>query len=231
MTARGRLLAAGRDCAVYEHGPGQVLRTARDGRSLEGEAAVMDHVRSFGFPAPAPRGVTEDGSLLMDRVEGPTLLEAMTRRPWALRGWAATLAGLHQRLHLIPAPAGLRRVGDGGSRVVHLDLHPLNVLMSPDGPVVIDWTNAAAGLPATDVADTWVVLASAAIPETGLKRRLLSTVRARFIASFLSHFDAEEVTSALPLAATGRLFDRNLSDDERMAVRALVEREAGVRLG
>lgn len=30
-----------------------------------------------------------------------------------------------------------------GDKVVHLDLHPLNVIIGPKGPVVIDWTGAS----------------------------------------------------------------------------------------
>jgi aminoglycoside phosphotransferase (APT) family kinase protein len=36
--------------------------------------------------------------------------------------------------------------------------------MAPGGPVVIDWTNAATGSPAYDVADTWVLFAVGEVP-------------------------------------------------------------------
>jgi aminoglycoside phosphotransferase (APT) family kinase protein len=41
--------------------------------------------------------------------------------------------------------------------LVHLDLHPLNVLCTRRGPVVIDWPAAARGAPGVDVALTWAV--------------------------------------------------------------------------
>jgi aminoglycoside phosphotransferase (APT) family kinase protein len=58
---------------------------------------------------------------------------------------ARVLARLHDQLHQIAPPAGLRRPFGAGERIMHLDLHPGNVMLTPEGPVVIDWTNAAAG--------------------------------------------------------------------------------------
>jgi aminoglycoside phosphotransferase (APT) family kinase protein len=52
------------------------------------------------------------------------------------------LARLHAQLHEIEAPPEL---GDG--RLLHMDFHPGNVILSPDGPVVIDWGIARAGEP------------------------------------------------------------------------------------
>ena len=42
------------------------------------------------------------------------------------------LADLHDRLHVIPAPDWLPGVDDG-DRLVHLDLHPMNVMLTPVG--------------------------------------------------------------------------------------------------
>ena len=41
---------------------------------------------------------------------------------------------------------------------MHLDLHPGNVMHTSDGPVVIDWSNAAVGAAALDAANTWLTL-------------------------------------------------------------------------
>ncbi len=100
----------------------------------------MKHVAEHGFPVPRVLAVRADG-LVMDRAEGPTMFEDVARRPWRLRHAATVLADLHGRLHSIPAPEELPSVGPGDA-VLHLDLHPLNVILTPRGPVVIDWTNA-----------------------------------------------------------------------------------------
>ncbi|MFI1467891.1 phosphotransferase family protein [Streptomyces wuyuanensis] len=54
--------------------------------------------------------------------------------------------------------------------MLHLDLHPGNVILTQRGPVVIDWCNAGAGDPAADVAMTMVTVGSADVP--GLAARL-----------------------------------------------------------
>jgi aminoglycoside phosphotransferase (APT) family kinase protein len=69
-------------------------------------------------------------------------------------------------LGAVQAPAGLLVVevaeADRSSspRLLHLDLHPLNILMDDDGAVtgVLDWTNAAGGDPVLDGARTATVL-------------------------------------------------------------------------
>lgn len=67
---------------------------------------------------------------------GITMLDDLGKRPWRLRAHARTLADLHRRLHRIDAPTSLRAFPVSGSAVLHLDLHPGNVLLSPDAPVV-----------------------------------------------------------------------------------------------
>jgi Ser/Thr protein kinase RdoA (MazF antagonist) len=153
-------------------------------------------------------------ALVLDRIDGPTMLDELRRRPWSLRRHARLLAQLHERLHEIPAPAGLPAAG-AGDRLLHLDLHPDNVILSPVGPFVLDWTNARRGEPTLDVALTWVIAATSA----GLRGRL-------FVRSFLAHFDRAELMRALPAAAELRIGDVNVSEQERRAVRRFLAREA-----
>jgi aminoglycoside phosphotransferase len=125
----GRLIASGRDSDIFDHGGGLVLRRARDGRSLAGEARTMEYVRSCGYPVPAIDSVGDDGtSIVMERVDGPSMVDAMSRRPWSLRRHGRVLADLHRRLHDVPPPSWLpvAPVDGGAARcVLHLDLHPL----------------------------------------------------------------------------------------------------------
>ena len=116
----------------------------------------MEYARSQGYPVPAVEEVSDDGTeLVMERVDGPSMLVPLSRQPWALKHYARMLADLHNRLHEIDGPEWLRPApGGNGERVVHLDLHPLNVILSAKGPVVIDWANVARGDPAADVALT-----------------------------------------------------------------------------
>jgi len=102
-----RVLASGRDSDILDCGAGLVLRRSRNGRSLEVEARVMRHLIERGDPAPRVEALSADGSeLIMERIDGPTMLEALTRQPWTLCRNAAVLASLHDRLHEIPGPDG-----------------------------------------------------------------------------------------------------------------------------
>lgn len=137
----GPLLAAGRDADIFEYGAGLVLRRSRQGRSMAREAQVMEYVRSQGFPAPAVEEVSDDGlNLVMERIDGPDMVALMSKHPWAIPRQGRVLADLHRRLHELTVPDWLRDAPVGrGDRLLHLDLHPLNVMMSPTGPVVIDY--------------------------------------------------------------------------------------------
>jgi len=95
-----------------------------------------------------------------------------------------------------------------------MDLHPENVMLSPAGPVVIDWTNARAGDRALDVAMTWVIGATSG----GVPGRL-------FVRTFLTHFDRAEIRQALPAAAEIRIADPNVTDEERQRIRLLVGKQ------
>jgi aminoglycoside phosphotransferase (APT) family kinase protein len=57
-------------------------------------------------------------------------------------------------------PAADGAVGRSGARLLHLDLHPFNILVSDGAEVtgVLDWANAAAGDPALDRARSWTIL-------------------------------------------------------------------------
>ena len=163
----------------------------------------------------------------MERVDGPTMLDALVHQPHRMGYLARTLADLHQRLHVLAAPTGLPEAGLPGDRLLHRDLHPLNVLMAASGPVVIDWTNAAAGSPAYDVADTWLLFAVGEVPG-GAGARLAATLGRRlFLRQFLRGFDRDEIRAAIPAAVEHRLSDRNMSEGERRRMRRMADWASG----
>ena len=223
----GRLLASGRDSDIYEAGDTRLLRRARDGRSLVAEAEVMAFARSRGYPCPEVLDVLEGGSaMLMERVDGPTMLDDILRRPWRIGLHVSALASLHEKLHALRAPEGLPAApGSRGDRLLHLDLHPLNVLMSSRGPVVVDWSNAARGNPDADVAATWILLEGGGPPSAGLVSRLLLAGRMAAVRRFLSHFDLDGVRSEIEAVARWKCTDANMSAHEKARIRTLAERE------
>lgn len=84
----------------------------------------MEHARAYGFPVPQVLDVRDD-ALVLERIDGPTMLVDLRRRPWGITRAARTLAELHARLHEIPFE---------GERLLHLDLHPDNSSSRPRVP-------------------------------------------------------------------------------------------------
>jgi serine/threonine protein kinase len=217
----GPKIAEGRDSEIYDHGSGRVMRIPRDGRSLVGEAEIMTYVRSHGYPAPEVFDAGE-GYLVMERLDGPTLLDDAI--PFRIPRNGRILAELHDQLHQIPAPAWLEREAPlGGDRVVHRDLHPLNVLVTRDGPVVIDWSNASRGDPAFDVADTWILFICADPPLNPIEKALLPIARKLFVRAFLRPLDRATARRAIPAAVEHRLTDPNLSSSEHERMSAFAQ--------
>jgi tRNA A-37 threonylcarbamoyl transferase component Bud32 len=192
---------------------------------MAGEARVMDYVRSHGYPAPAVEEISPDGlELVMERIDGPSMVEGIKRRPWSLHHQGALLATLHRRLHDIAGPEWLPVSAVGtGEVLVHLDLHPLNVILSPTGPVVIDWPNARRGDGAVDVALTWVLLASGDVPTGALWGAIMAKARQRLIAGFMSPFDRGAVTRELRAVVTWKVKDPHMSEVEQARMWSMVD--------
>ena len=182
----------------------------------------MQHARQAGFPVPAVASVSGP-DMVVARIDGRTMAQDLARRPWRLSAHARTLGGLHRRLHAIVAPAALVAPLGEGEALLHLDLHPENVLLGTNGPWVIDWANAARGPAAADVAMTFVILG--AFPRARSPYgAFIDLLRRRFAVEFLTAAGSAGVRGSLPAVAARRLADTNLHDDERRAVEDLVRR-------
>ena len=210
-----RLLASGRQADVFEIGNGRVLRHYRSARGALREASVMEHARAGGYPVPAVHDASET-DLVLDRVDGPTMLADLERHPWRILQHARTLASLHEQLHAIAPPPDMRTRFGPGDSLLHLDLHPENVLLGEDGPFVIDWASASAGPGPADVAQTWVLVATSDVDS-----RVARIGRSLFLRSFLHRFDLAEVKRILPKVARARLDDPNVRPGEQAAVERL----------
>jgi aminoglycoside phosphotransferase (APT) family kinase protein len=206
---------------VFEHAAGEVLRRYRTPRNTEREVAAMEHARAHDYPVPAARAVS-DTDIVMERVTGPTMLDDLARRPWSAPVHAKALARLHKRLHDIVAPSWLPAPLGDGKALLHLDLHPDNVILGPQGPVVIDWPNAARGPSAADVAHTWIVMACS-VPTSGRYRQAATRAGSGlFVALFLRHFDKAQLAGHVPVVGSWRAANRDLPDTELEAIRRMI---------
>jgi aminoglycoside phosphotransferase (APT) family kinase protein len=200
------LLARGRDCEVFLLDDGRVARAYTDGRSARAEAELIQQLHALGYPVPEVFG-WDGPRIVMERVVGPTLGERLFAGEVTVEEAATTQADLQARLHALPWP--------GGQPLLHLDLHPLNVLVGPDGPVVIDWTNAEPGPPGLDLALSAVILAGVALTgEVPEARDLLAAYVAVAPAPYVDHLDA---------AAALRLSKPHTTADERRLMAQTVE--------
>jgi aminoglycoside phosphotransferase (APT) family kinase protein len=223
----GELIGAGRSADIYAIGHGRVLRRFRRPYDSQHEAEIMLHLAKAGFPVPAVYD-SSGPDLVMERLDGRDMLTDLGRRPWLARPHARTLADVHNRLHQIEAPADLSRLSESGDRVLHLDLHPGNVMLTSRGPVVIDWTNARAGAPGADVAMAYLIMASSEVDEVPWPvRPAVRTVRAALIAGFLAGVgdDPGPHTAAV---AQHRMTDPNVRASEIARLQQLAD-QAGQR--
>lgn len=171
---------------------------------VELEATAGRLIFEAGLPSPKVEGTVEvegQPGIIFERVSGPTMLALFSRQPWLIfrsaRQFAELQAAVHshesgelpdqrekikRRFERIPQFSAETRQKllalldslPGGTTICHGDFHPDNILISPRGPVVIDWMDATRGNRLYDAARTSYLLSRAALPPgTGLARRLL----------------------------------------------------------
>ena len=209
---------------------------------IEREAVALAAAHVAGVSAPGVHErLTFAGrpGVVLDRVDGVDLLDWLSARPWALRTVARTLGAEHAALHRAEAPAALPALREelrhrlasplvpedvreralerldrlpDGDRLLHGDFHPANVLRTAAGCVVIDWTNAARGDPAADVARTLVLTGGALDEDAPVVVRLLAPPGRRLlVAGYLRAYareaplDRDLVERWLPVWAAARL--------------------------
>jgi aminoglycoside phosphotransferase (APT) family kinase protein len=220
------LIARGRDADVYALDEKRVLRRYRSPGPTEAEARLMRHVAECGFPVPRVYETT-DTDMVLERLSGPTMLVLAAQQPERVEEYGRMLGELHDWLHELAAPPWLARLRevevevegeeDGDARILHLDFHPDNVIMTEAGPVVIDWRTAHAGEPAVDLAMTTVVVKYSDLPEH-IAATAFEQDRHRFL-SALQAASRADPTPYLAGAIQARLHDWNVTPAEAERLR------------
>lgn len=124
--------------------------------------------------------------IVFERIHGPSMWQSMLDDPSQIDALTAQLVGVQQMIHSAGLPVGIpdlttrlhskvtvcsvidederreaqRIAGElpRGAALIHGDLHPGNVLLGPNGPVVIDWFDATIGHPIADVVRSSLLL-------------------------------------------------------------------------
>ncbi len=211
-----------------------------DDSSIQREAEISRNISAGSLPVPRFFGeVTVDGrrGLVFERIAGHSMVGLLAARPWQFGRLARQMAELHASFHTengralpplrqeltalieqtphVPAElkgemvARLGRLPDGDA-LCHFDFHPGQIILSPHGPVALDWMAALRGDPAADIARTLVLLTFGEVPNVGLAVRLpIALIRKGFQRRYLRHYLAlqPQVTEArirawmIPVAA------------------------------
>jgi uncharacterized protein (TIGR02172 family) len=214
--------AIGATAEIYAWENGQILKLFREwvtADAVQTEARTARLVHASGAPVPAVGEVVEiDGrmGLLYERIDGRSMLAALTAQPWRLVHFARQLAELQADLHQRAVPAGMpaqcermqRKIGAAealppatrqrvlalldslptGHQLCHGDFHPDNVLLTARGPVIIDWIDATAGHPLADVARSSLLMSFAQPPADGTLDWKVRLFRRWFHSAYLAHY-------------------------------------------
>jgi Ser/Thr protein kinase RdoA (MazF antagonist) len=185
--------------------------------------------------------VTVDGrpGIVYGRIDGESLLQRLQQRPWTVWSLGRTLGQLHAKVHSVARPqlpsvrdylqrdikraqeltaelrsavtARLQELPDG-TAICHGDFHPDNVILTREGPVIIDWMTAGHGNPAADVARTVLMLRHGQpIGASALQLKLIELLRQQLLAGYLRAYRAvrpcpdSAIEEWVPVIAAARL--------------------------
>ena len=155
--------------------------------------------------------------IVLERINGESLLKRITRKPYELRALVREFAQLHSRLHSIEVSAKpsfrdylskqirsasglgsalidqvisyMDRIPVTNSVVCHGDYHPENVIVSNGRLVAMDWATARSGCAAADCARTELLLRVGSIAHLDpLTRVIVSLGRGVFLRMYVSQY-------------------------------------------
>ncbi len=217
------------------------------------EARITDAAHRAGLPVPAVKDVIEiDGrtGIIFERIYGSTMGGRNLLKPRELVRRARILAEMHVMVHshnlpeaisqrerlkqrIRTAPGLTEDLRDGvldllrqlpdGDVLCHGDFHPRNILISPGGPIIIDWMTATHGDPSADIARTSLLLQLAArTGDWALERSLTHIIGHYFYPVYLKKYldlrpiSRQQISAWLPVIAAARLADPNPREKQQL---------------
>jgi uncharacterized protein (TIGR02172 family) len=211
---------------------------------IEHEAHVAQVIAAAGIPSPVVGEIVEVNDrrgIVYERVQGVSMLQELNAHPWTIFKHARALADLQFQFQQLSIP-GLYSYHEGlkyticrvphlsdatrakvldllktlpdGKALCHGDFHPGNVIISPRGPIVIDWMTAASGSPWADVARTSMILSIGAKAAGKQLSPIVHLLVSLFYKIYLRRYRAlqpdlrGEFKRWLPVIAAARLEER-----------------------
>lgn len=187
-----KLLAQGGQADIYELDNDKVIRVLRNAEDEEYLKTEMSVMRSLKEKAKAVPEVYEylkiEGrpSIIMERLNGDTMLADMRKKPFHILKQAQKLAELHMQVSDSAEGLGMVSINDRadylipkaemldqelkkfvlsilaemprGNHICHGDFHPGNIIMDGSRYYVIDWFGATSGEKLSDIAHTYLLL-------------------------------------------------------------------------
>lgn len=167
------------------------------------------------------------------RVDGGSMFLALRNNPRKIPAYIRQWASLHADMHTRPAE-GLPTIHEMLSykieratrlsertrqavlthleslprddKLLHGDFHPDNILLTSQGPIIIDWIDAAMGHPLADVARS-ALLATVGIPPGEPIRLVMGWMRAIYLRQYfrLSPYQRNQMAAWMLPVAAGRM--------------------------
>lgn len=190
----GEWLGTGNTAKVYQWGRNEVIKLFYDRDSAQLEARNAEIIADLPVRSPRYGGLAEvegQWGVIYERIHGPTLLRLIEPTRQSLDYHAKLMAELQAEIHGVQTDhmPNLKRELAGkikaaselsgtdketvlrlldalpeGRTLCHYDFHPDNIILSPCGPIIIDWLNGTSGAAEADVARSAMMFRSHAVP-------------------------------------------------------------------
>lgn len=203
------------------------------------EAGNTRRAHWLGLPVPECMGLVDMQGRIgirLERLAGDTMLGHMIAQPERALAHAQAMGQLHSALHQVSG-AGFDNIGEKlirqinradmlslslgnraidalkaspeGDRLLHMDFHPDNIVLTPDGARIIDWANASRGDPLLDVAQTVLLTGASTYPPDvdHMLKEKLDALRRQVVDAYLAGYGIakESLGIRIGIVAAARL--------------------------
>lgn len=215
----------------------KLYRAGWDRRTVEFEHKQALASQQTGYRVPQVGEIIEIGErvgIIYQRMDGQTMLNRITKQPFRFLHFSRLMTDLHLEMHtrhaqnLEPVTERLAwkikavKAFDEqtknillthlfslpqDTKLLHGDYHPDNILLTANGPVIIDWIDATLGHPLADVARTFIIGSFAIPPQERFGRFLFSIMVKLYLGRYFRHstYTRQDLEVWLLPVAAGRL--------------------------